>query len=306
MNVKAEMGTAATAKKLRVESGRFKYYLFIPTLVILIFMTIVPLAFSLITSFTSYKATEAGSFSFNGVDNFARAFQDPDIWASFWNTITYVFFSVSIEFVLGLSMALLLNRNIRGITFIRTFLLLPMMVTPVAVGLLWRWMFNTDYGLINYFAGSWFGMNPVNWLGEHTYAMPIVILVDVWQWTPFIILSLLAGLQSLSDEPYEAANIDGASAFQIFRFITLPQLKSIILVVLLIRTIDAFKSFDVVWTLTNGGPGNSTELFSSRIYRIAFKFWETGYASAVSWLFLLVVMVITSLFIRYLYREDVV
>jgi multiple sugar transport system permease protein len=292
--------------KLRIESGKFKYYLFVPTLTVLIFMTVVPLIFSLVTSFTGYKATELGSFTFTGFNNFVRAFLDSDIWTSFWNTIRYVFFSVGIEFLLGMSMAVLLNRQIWGITFIRTFLLLPMMVTPVAVGLLWRWMFNTDYGLINYFAGSWFGMDPVNWLGEHRFAMPIVIFVDVWQWTPFIILSLLAGLQSLSAEPYEAANIDGASAWQVFRYVTLPQLKSVILVVLLIRTIDAFKSFDVVWTLTNGGPGISTELFSSRIYRVAFKFWETGYASAISWLFLIVVMVITSLFIRFLYKEDVV
>ncbi|WP_313996537.1 sugar ABC transporter permease [uncultured Paenibacillus sp.] len=293
-------------KKLRIESGAFKYYLFVPTLAILIFMTVVPLAFSLITSFTGYKATETGSFVFNGVDNFVRAWGDTNIRAAFRNTLTFVFFSVGIEFVLGMALAVLLNRQVRGITFIRTFLLLPMMVTPVAVGLLWRWMFNTDYGLINYFAGAWFGADPVNWLGEYLYAMPVVILVDVWQWTPFVVLSLLAGLQSLSSEPFEAGNIDGANAWQIFRYITLPQLKSVILVVLLIRTIDSFKSFDVVWILTNGGPGVSTELFSSQIYRIAFKFWETGYASAVSWVFLIVVMVITSLFIRFLYREDVV
>ncbi|EXX89456.1 ABC transporter permease [Paenibacillus darwinianus] len=293
-------------RKLKVESGALKYYLFIPTLAILIFMTVVPLAFSLITSFTGYKATENGSFAFNGIDNFVRAWGDTNIRAAFWNTLTFVFFSVGIEFVLGMALAVLLNRQVRGITFIRTFLLLPMMVTPVAVGLLWRWMFNTDYGLINYFAGAWFGSDPINWLGEHIYAMPVVILVDVWQWTPFVVLSLLAGLQSLSSEPYEAGNIDGASAWQIYRYITLPQLKSVILVVLLIRTIDSFKSFDVVWILTNGGPGVSTELFSSQIYRIAFKFWETGYASAVSWIFLIVVMVITSLFIRFLYREDVV
>jgi multiple sugar transport system permease protein len=305
MTTQSDRGNAAR-KKLRIESGKFKYYLFIPTLVILIFMTIVPLAFSLVTSFTSYKATDEGSFVFNGVDNFIRAWGDTDIRAAFWNTLTYVFFCVGIEFLLGMAMAVLLNRQVRGITFIRTFLLLPMMVTPVAVGLLWRWMFNTDYGLINYFASAWFGMEPINWLGEHTLAMPVIILVDVWQWTPFVILSLLAGLQSLSEEPYEAANIDGASGWQVFRFITLPQLKPVILVVLLIRTIDSFKSFDVVWTLTNGGPGVSTELFSSRIYRIAFKFWETGYASAISWIFLIVVMIITSMFIRYLYKEDVV
>jgi multiple sugar transport system permease protein len=304
MSVIAEKDRA-NHKKLRIESGKFKYYLFIPALTVLIFMTIVPLIFSLVTSFTDYKATEVGSFVFIGLENFVRAFKDPDIITTFNNTLVYVFSTVSIEFVLGMIMALLLNRQIWGITFIRTFLLLPMMVTPVAVGLLWRWIFNTDYGLINYFAGSWFGMNPINWLGEHKFAMPIVVLVDVWQWTPFIILSLLAGLQSLGEEPYEAASIDGASKWQIFKHITLPQLKSIILVVLLIRTIDAFKSFDVVWTMTNGGPGISTELFSARIYRIAFKFWETGYASAISWIFLIVVIAITSVFIRFLYKEDV-
>mgnify|MGYP001248592161 CR=1 FL=1 len=280
-----------------------KYWLFIPAMTVLIAMTIVPFLFSLATSFTDYKATNPDHWRFIGLDNYIRAVSDKEIQTSFLNTLIYVGASVALEFVLGLIIALLLNRQMRGITVIRMVFLLPMMATPVAVGLMWRWLLNTDFGLLNYYLMEWFGIQGPNWLGDSALAMPTVILVDVWQWTPFMTLSLLAGMQALSDEPLEAASIDGASAWQKFWFVVLPQLRSIILVVLVIRVIDAFKSFDVVWTLTNGGPGVSTELLSLRVYRIAFKYWETGYASAVSWLFLILVMVVTSQFINFLYRE---
>jgi multiple sugar transport system permease protein len=289
--------------KRKNKDGKTKYWLFVPTMFVLILMTIVPFIFSLVTSLTNYKATEPDHWKFVGLDNFVRAVLDKDIQSSFINTLVYVGGSVAIEFVLGMLIALLLNRKMRGITMIRTFLLLPMMATPVAVGLLWRWMLNPDFGIINYYLQAWFGITGPNWLVESSLAMPVVIGVDVWQWTPFMVLSLLAGLQALGEEPIEAARVDGATPLQMFWHVTLPQLRSIIMVVLLIRVIDAFKSFDVVWTLTNGGPGISTELLSLRVYRIAFKFWETGYASAVSWLFLIVVILITSQFIRFLYRD---
>jgi len=277
--------------------------LFVPTMVVLIAMTIVPFIFSLVTSLTNYQATEPDKWKFIGLDNYVRAFKDSDIITSFINTIVYVAGAVTLEFILGILIALLLNRKMLGISIIRMLLLLPMMATPVAVGLMWKWLLNTDIGIFNFYLQDWFSITGPNWLAERMLAMPMAILVDVWQWTPFMILALLAGLQSLPEEPMEAASIDGASAIQSFWHVTLPQLRSVILVVLLIRMIDAFKSFDVVWTLTNGGPGISTELLSLRVYRIAFKFWETGYASAVSWLFLIVVILITSQFIKYLYRE---
>jgi len=291
--------------KMKRKSERLKYYFLTPTLAVLIFMTIVPLIFSLFVSLTNYKLTHPKNWSFVGIRNFLRAFADSSIQTSFLNTVIYVAASIAIQFILGMLLALLLDRKIKGISYIRTLLLLPMMVTPVAAGLLWRWLFNTDYGLINYFLSRWFGVTPQNWLGDNTLAMISVILVDVWMWTPFVILSLSAGLQSLSEEPIEAAMIDGASNWQMFRYITLPRLEPIIAVVLLIRTIDASaRSFDVVWTLTNGGPGVSTELLSLRIYRLAFKFSETGYASAVSWLYLILVIVLTTRFVSYLYKQE--
>jgi multiple sugar transport system permease protein len=308
INPEEELGTKIEARdRIKNKKERLKYYLFIPTLSILIFMTIVPLIFSLFTSLTNYKVIDSVNWDFVGLKNYMRALTDSDIIRSFFNTTLFVGIAVVIEFFLGILIALLLNRKLRGISFIRTFLLLPMMVTPVAVGLMWRWMYNTDYGLINYFLYSCFGIETINWLGDARFAMFAVILVDVWQWTPFVILTLLAGLQSLPEDPIEAAHMDGASYWQIFRHVTLPQLKPIILVVLLIRTIDAFnRSFDVVWTLTNGGPGIATELLSLRIYRIAFKYWETGYASAISWIYLIIVLIVTTLFIRSLYKEDTI
>jgi multiple sugar transport system permease protein len=308
INPKEELGSKIKANdNMKTKKDRLKYYLFIPTLSVLIFMTIVPLIFSLFTSFTNYKVIDSINWDFVGFKNYIRALTDSVIIRSFFNTTIFVGIAVLIEFILGMLIALLLNRKLKGISFIRTFLLLPMMVTPVAVGLMWRWMYNTDYGLINYFLSSWFGMEAINWLGDARFAMPAVILVDVWQWTPFVILTILAGLQSLPEDPIEAAHMDGASYWQIFRHVTLPQLKPIILVVLLIRTIDAFnRSFDVVWTLTNGGPGIITELLSLRIYRIAFKYWETGYASAISWIYLIIVLIVTTLFIRSLYKEDTI
>ncbi|PDO11049.1 MAG: hypothetical protein BLM47_04330 [Candidatus Reconcilbacillus cellulovorans] len=297
-------GASASPPRKGVEHRlKTKYALLAPALTVLVFMTVVPFFFSLATSLTDYKATEPDRWRFVGFANFYRALTDRDVLTSLWNTVLYVGSAVTLEFFLGMAVALLFSRNMRGIRTIRILLLLPMMTTPVAVGLMWRWLLNTDFGIVNYYLNTWLGMNGPNWLGDESLAMPVVVLVDVWQWTPFMALALLAGLQSLPEEPFEAAKIDGASSWQTFRHVTLPQLRSVILVVWLIRMIDAFKSFDVVWTLTNGGPGLRTELFSLRIYRVAFKYWETGYASALSWIFLIIILLVASQFIRFLYRE---
>ena len=177
-------------------------------------------------------------------------------------------------------------------------------MTPVVVGIIWRLMYNPDLGMLNYFL-SWFGFSPVNWTGMPGTALPSVMMADIWEWTPFVALILLAGLQSLPREPYEAALVDGASSWQTFCYITFPLLSPAMLVVLLIRVMDSFKTFDLIFVLTQGGPGMSTEILNYYTYRYGFKFFHLGYASALSWVLLVVVTIICMILIRILQSRGI-
>jgi multiple sugar transport system permease protein len=193
----------------------------------------------------------------------------------------------------------LLLHQITGkiIGFLRTTLIIPTIMTPVVVGLIWRLMYNPDMGMLNYFLAL-FGFPTVNWTGMPGTALPSVIIADIWEWTPFMALIMLAGLQALPQEPFEAALVDGASAWQSFRYITLPFLAPTMLVAFLIRLMDAFKTFDLVFVLTQGGPGMSTEILNYYTYRYGFKFFHLGYASALSWLLVVVITIISMILVK--------
>ena len=192
---------------------------------------------------------------------------------------------------------------LRQAGLIRTILILPTMMTPVVVGLIWRFMYNPELGMANYLL-SFLGLGPFNWLGNRHLAMYAVMFADIWQWTPFMALVMLAGLQALPDEPFEAASIDGASGLQMVRYITLPLLRPTMLVAVLIRLMDAFKSFDLIFVLTGGGPGMTTEVLSFHIYRTGFKFFHMGYAAAMSYVMLVIVVLVSQILIRFLAREE--
>ncbi|QKT02841.1 sugar ABC transporter permease [Ectothiorhodospiraceae bacterium 2226] len=222
----------------------------------------------------SLLAPEAG---FVGADNYLRVVADARFWNALWNTVYFTVVSVSVELALGLGIALLLRHAFRGQGMMRALVLVPWMVPTVVSARMFEWMYNVEFGVLNYLLGA-----PVNWLGDPTLAIHAAIAADVWKMTPFVALLLLAGLQGIPRDLYRAARVDGASAWLMFRRITLPQLAPLILIVLILRVIDAFRVFDVVYVLTGGGPGNSTETLSIYAYKILFQTLDFGYGSALA------------------------
>jgi multiple sugar transport system permease protein len=211
--------------------------------------------------------------------------------------------AISLEFILGIGLALLLDRDLFGKGLIRSLVLLPMMCTNVVIGLTWRLLLNYQFGIVNYYLGV-LGIAPVEWLSNPSLARPSIILVDVWNTTSFVALMILAGLQAMPEEPFEAARIDGASAWQTFRYLTLPLLRPTILVVLLWRVIDTFRIFDVVYLLTAGGPARATETVSLYVYRNGFQLFNLGYASAASYVMILIMLVIAAILSRLIQRQN--
>lgn len=272
-----------------------------PALAVLLALSIYPLIYSVTISLQ--RETAGGAVW--GLENFTRLLSDNFFWTAMGHTFVYSTAALTCEFLLGLGLALLLNNQIRGRGFFRASLLVPMMLPTVVVGVVWRLMLNPNFGAVNGTVKQ-FGIDTENltWTASPKLAMLSVIAVDVWQWTPFVFLVLLAGLQAIPQEPYEAALIDGSSRWQTFRHVTLPLLKPAILIVLLLRTMDLLRVFDQIFILTEGGPGFATETISLYIYRTAFRFFEFGYAAAMSFVLLALTNVISVLYIRLLQGKE--
>jgi len=278
-----------------------------PTMGTLISIVIFPLIFSLSLSFHSWNViSRTGGWKWVGISNYKTILmQDPYFRSALKVTLVYIAGTVPLQFGLGLVVALILHRIVgKIIGFLRTVLIIPTILTPVVVGMIWRLMYNPDLGMLNYFL-SLFGLPPIDWVGRGETALISVMMADIWEWTPFMALIILAGLQSLPQEPFEAAFVDGASSWQIFRYITFPLLTPAMLVALLIRLMDSFKTFDLIFVLTQGGPGMSTEILNYYTYRYGFKFFHLGYASALSWILLVIVTVISMVLIRILRSKGV-
>ena len=274
-------------------------YLFLaPALIATVAIMLYPLVFSLWTSFESYQLARPDEREFIGLDNYLWTIQSPNFLNSITVTLVFTVVAVSLEFLLGLALALLVNREFRGQGIVRTILMLPLFLTPSVVGLLFVRLYYPGDGLVPLFL-SLFGLdNNFPLLGTRTTALPAIILMDVWRTTPFMFLVLLAGLQSLPQEVIEAAQIDGASAWQILKSITLPLLMPLILVALTIRGMDAFREFDTFMLLTGGGPGQATEVISMMAYILAFRAYDIGRASAVAWVILILVLIFSVFFVR--------
>jgi multiple sugar transport system permease protein len=275
-----------------------------PAFIALIAVLIYPLGYALWLSFHQWTLrTFRQGVPFVGFQNYIDIFSNPDFLNSLKITFTFVFCAISIEFVLGMGLALLLNHDLKGKNFYRAMILLPMMCTNVVIGLTWRLLLNYQYGLVNYYIGR-VGIPPVEWLSSPQVAMASVVLVDVWNTTSFVALMLLAGLQSLPEEPFEAAKIDGASGWQTFFYLTLPLLRPFILVALLWRFIDTFRIFDVIYLLTAGGPARVTETVSIYVYRYGFQSFNLGIAAASSFTMLLIMLVIAGIMARSIGKQD--
>ena len=272
-----------------------------PALAVLLSLSIYPLIYSVTISLQ--QETAAGATW--GVANFTRLLSDNFFWTALAHTFVYAAAALACEFLLGLGLALLLNNQIRGRGFFRASLLVPMMLPTVVVGVVWRLMLNPNFGAVNGTLKQ-FGINTDNftWTASPKLALMSVIAVDVWQWTPFVFLVLLAGLQAIPQEPYEAALIDGSNGWQTFWHVTLPLLKPSILIVLLLRTMDLLRVFDQIFILTEGGPGFATETISLYIYRTAFRFFDFGYAAAMSFVLLALTNIISALYIRFLQSKE--
>ncbi len=281
---------------------RHRHWFFIaPALLILLAVVIYPIVFS--TGVSLFRVTFAStSRPFVGLQNFQRMLGNDDFLQSAFNTLYYVVFSVSGSFLLGFGAALLIRRISRGRDILRLILIIPITMAPIVVGLMWNWMLDPLFGLINWFLGL-LGIPGQTLLAQASTARLMVVLVDIWQWYPLVFLIIEAGMATLPRAPYESARLEGVSSWMIFRRITLPMLRPVILVALLLRTVDAFRTFDIVRVMTDGGPALTTETLSLYLYRTAFTFNKLSRAAAGSILMLLVIGLISAMMLRFLYKD---
>ncbi len=280
-----------------------KQSLVMPAAALLLLVTIFPLLYSLAVSFHGYDLRQNILWDFVGLDHYRKLLtQDARFWEALAVTLRIGVTAVLIEFVLGLGIALLLNYPIRGRRVFMTLLVLPVMISPVVSALIFRMMFHEKYGIINGTLNTlitrWGWGSEFSILASQRWAVWAVVLTDVWQWTPLMIMILLAGLQSLPVEPLEAAKVDGASRLQIFWYVILPLIRLPALAAILIRFIDSIKLFDVPFILTGGGPGKATETISIYIYLLGFRYSRMGYATAVSYVLLIMTIILSTIFIR--------
>jgi multiple sugar transport system permease protein len=227
-----------------------------------------------------------------GLKNFATAFSNPRVWASLWTTLLFAAVCVSAEMALGIALALALEHKVRGMAFFRTLFILPMMIAPIAVGLVWRYMFDAQFGLINAVLVL-VGLEPKTWLADPGLAFVAIVIADIWQWTPFVFIMMIAALANVDSSVIEASRIDGARWWQMTFRVKLPMVMHVIAITLMMRLIDAFRVLEVVYVLTFGGPGDSTEILSLHIYKTAFVGQQLGVAAAISVLLLVVVALLS-------------
>jgi multiple sugar transport system permease protein len=276
-----------------------------PTIGVILALGIFPLLYSLVLSFQRRDLQHPNEDQFVGLANYAAALVDPRVLSAMTNTLLLVVVGIAIQFVLGLGLALVVVDELRGKRFIIPLLMLPVMMVPVVVALGWRLLWDSQYGPINQILSIILRRDvDILWLTQKWPALFAVLVTDVWQWTPFMFLILLAGLSSLNPELYEAAALDGAGWWEELREITLPGLAPVIAVAILFRALDAFKIFDQIFMLTQGQPGTATETISWYIYQVGYKFFNLGYAAAVSYLLLMFLTVVATIYAgRFLSEE---
>ena len=308
-NAQISAATPARGGRRRQLSDRAILNLFIwPTLILLIVMNIFPLFWSLYLSFTDYSAIARQPPVWVGFQNFQKILQDEQLWEYFATSGRYALMSVGLQIIIGFGLAMLIREKFRGSGVVTTLILIPMMLSPVVVGLFWKLIYNPTFGFFNYLIGLGSGVQGLDMLASRIANQPApglalfaVALVDVWMWSAFVMLLVLSGLNAIPDYLYEAAAIDRASSWFQFWRITLPQVTPLLLIAVLFRTIEAFKSFDLVMGMTGGGPGTQTELIAVNLYRQAFLGqWRTGQASALAYIILIIIIAISNLYIKYL------
>lgn len=272
-----------------------------PALLFVFLLMVFPILYTVWTSFTGWDLGTGKPATFIGPDNYAKLLGDERFKSAIGRTLSFTALAVGAEVVLGVAIALILNAEFRGRRLVTSVLLLPMMATPVAIAMVWLLMYEPSAGIVNYILRSLHLPTPL-WIAGTDSVIPALALVDVWEWTPMVVLISLAGLASLPSDPFEAAAIDGASTLQTIRRITLPLLLPTIVVATLLRLIDALKTFDIIYTMTGGGPGFASETLNVFAYQQAFQYFSFGYAGSVLIVFFAIVLSL-SLAFTYLRRE---
>lgn len=273
-------------------SDRAKFVFIGPAVLWILLFTIFPLIYAVYTSLHGFRSGRLTAFV--GLANFQRLLSDDGLQSALRFTIFYVLIVVTVEMLLGFGLALLFNRQMRGIGFLRTIMTLPLFASPIAIGFLGLTIFYEIDGPVNELIKA-LGGSPVPWISNGFWARIAVMIIDVWQWTPFVFLVALAGLQGLPQDVLEASQVDGATPWQTLRSIILPMMAPILWLILMLRTIDAFKVVDVVVSMTQGGPGRATELYSFYIFRTARRFFDYGGAAAMGFVLLFIVMLLVTL-----------
>jgi multiple sugar transport system permease protein len=296
---------AAAPRRLGVEARarRMGWGLLAPALILLLIMTVVPTIYLVYFAFRHENLLGSDSH-FVGFQNFARVLSDPTVWWDSLSTVQFVAISVALELGLGLLLALMLNKRLPETNLVTALFILPLGVAPVVSALVFRVLLDPAYGWVDYYLQTW-GMidQPIDFFGDPGWAWVAVIGLDVWQWTPFCALILLAGLQGVPSEPREAAMLDGASPIRLFWHIVLPLLRPFLAIALVLRSIEAFKTFASIFVLTGGGPGTSTEVINLDLYRMALQDFDIGAASALGICFLLVLAVVMQQLLKVLGRN---
>jgi multiple sugar transport system permease protein len=276
----------------------FSWVFPLPSIIIMLILMAFPVAYTIYLSFTKWSPTSLGTPDFIGLENYFKLiFDDTRFLNALWRTIWFTAAAVGIQAVLGVGLALIFNREFMGRGVIRTVFLMSMVATPVAIALVWMMIMDINTGILNYFFDLVAGVR-VGWLSDRKIVLWSMIIIDTWQWTPFIMLISLAGLSALPTDPYESAVIDGASPVQLFWYLTLPMLRPTLMVALMFRSIDALKTFDIIYVITQGGPAYASETLNLYGFSQGFNYFNMGYASALLVLYFVLVMGTSLIFIR--------
>ncbi len=285
------------------------YLFLLPAVAVLVLGLMVPLYNSLVLSFYDWSFGQPWSDKdYLGFENFRRLLSDPSVWTAVRTTFIFGFWVVLLEMILGVGLALLLEKPVRGAAFFRTIFVLPLMIAPIVVGLIWRYLLDARNGVVNYYLEvignalpflQTVGFVRQEWLAKPDLAMASIVVSDVWQWTPFIFMIVLAGLQGLSSNVIEASRIDGAGWWQETVYVKLPMMRNILLIALLMRIIDVFRALEVIYIMTNGGPGSATRVLSLLLFQTAFTSQDLGYAATIALLLSLILIVLSVILMLY-------
>ncbi|MHB1133792.1 MAG: carbohydrate ABC transporter permease [Chloroflexota bacterium] len=285
-------------RKRLLADGHGTYLAYLaPTMDVLLVVTVLPLIYLFVTSFTAFDLTKTDSFRFVGIENYTRALEQDRFWNSVMVQVQLSFWTVLLQLLLGLGLALLLSKQVKYIETIRTFFIIPMVLPPVVVAVIWKILFTPDFSIINWLLTQ-IGMPQPAWLATPSLALWALIITDTWEWFPFVLLILLASIQMLPVEPMEAARIDGCSNWQLFRHVTLPLLRPAILIAALFRLIDSMKAFPHIFIMTGGGPGKVTEATNFLAYLQAYSYSFIGYSSAIVVMMVVFVFALSLILIR--------